>query len=83
VKTVYATSGTCARRIELDIEDGIVKSVAFAGGCDGNLKGLARLIEGADAREAADRLRGIRCGHRDTSCPDQLARAIDASLSGE
>ncbi|MDR1299046.1 MAG: TIGR03905 family TSCPD domain-containing protein [Oscillospiraceae bacterium] len=81
MKTVYTTSGTCAKRIELDIEDGIVKSVLFAGGCDGNAKGIARLVEGADARAAADRLRGIRCGHRGTSCPDQLARAIDKSLA--
>jgi uncharacterized protein (TIGR03905 family) len=81
MKTVYTTSGTCAKRIELDIEDGIVKNVRFAGGCDGNAKGIARLVEGADARAAADKLRGICCGHRNTSCPDQLARAIDESLS--
>jgi uncharacterized protein (TIGR03905 family) len=81
MKTIYKTSGTCAGRIELDIEDGIVKSVAFADGCDGNAKGLSRLLEGADARSAADRLRGIRCGRRSTSCPDQLARAIDESLA--
>ncbi|MDR2421143.1 MAG: TIGR03905 family TSCPD domain-containing protein [Oscillospiraceae bacterium] len=80
MKTTYITTGTCARRIELDIEGGIVKSVEFTDGCDGNAKGLARLMEGADARAAADKLRGIRCGHRDTSCPDQLALAIEDNL---
>jgi uncharacterized protein (TIGR03905 family) len=80
MRTTYRTAGTCARLIELDIEGGIVRSVKFVDGCDGNAKGIARLVEGADAREAADKLRGIRCGRRDTSCPDQLALAIDASL---
>ncbi|MDR0445619.1 MAG: TIGR03905 family TSCPD domain-containing protein [Oscillospiraceae bacterium] len=77
MKTSYKTTGTCAERIELDIENGIVKSVEFIDGCDGNTKGISRLLEGADARSVADKLRGIRCGRRPTSCPDQLARAID------
>jgi uncharacterized protein (TIGR03905 family) len=80
MKTSYTTTGTCAERIELEIEDGIIKNVVFTDGCDGNAKGLARLLEGADARGAADRLRGIRCGRRSTSCPDQLALAIDENL---
>jgi len=81
MKTVFTTSGTCADRIDLEIEDGIIKSVKFNGGCSGNTQGVAKLIEGMDAREAADKIRGLRCGRRDTSCPDQLAKAIEASLA--
>jgi uncharacterized protein (TIGR03905 family) len=78
--TSYDTRGTCAKRIDLDIEDGVIKDVRFHGGCNGNLQGIAALVTGMDAREAAGRLRGIRCGHRPTSCPDQLAEAITTSL---
>ncbi|MDR0839652.1 MAG: TIGR03905 family TSCPD domain-containing protein, partial [Oscillospiraceae bacterium] len=67
MKTVYTTTGTCAGRIDLEIEEGIVKSVRFFGGCNGNLQGVSRLVEGMDAREAAAKLRGIRCGLRPTS----------------
>jgi uncharacterized protein (TIGR03905 family) len=73
----YDTSGTCAFRIDVSVEDGILTDVRFHGGCDGNLKGIASLVKGMKADEAASRLRGIRCGKRSTSCPDQLARAID------
>ncbi|MDU7592330.1 TIGR03905 family TSCPD domain-containing protein [Bacteroides sp.] len=59
----YKTQGTCSSNIELDVEDGIVKEVAFWGGCNGNLQGLSRLV-------------GIRCGRRSTSCPDQLCKAL-------
>jgi uncharacterized protein (TIGR03905 family) len=81
--TTYYTKGTCASRIDLDIEDGVIKDVLFHGGCDGNLKGLAALVRGMDAGAAARKLRGIRCGPRPTSCPDQLALAIDKSLNGD
>jgi uncharacterized protein (TIGR03905 family) len=80
LKTTYITRGTCASGIDLDVENGILKDVRFHGGCDGNLQGIAALVKGMDAAEAARRLRGIRCGHRPTSCPDQLARAIDGIL---
>jgi len=73
----YKTQGTCSRMIEIQIEDGIIEEVRFLGGCSGNLQGISRLVKGKPAKEAADLLRGIDCGGRGTSCPDQLAKAID------
>jgi uncharacterized protein (TIGR03905 family) len=81
LKTTYYTQGTCARRIDLEVEAGIIKSVQFFDGCDGNLQGLTRLVENAGARATIERLRGIRCGRRPTSCPDQLARALEENLA--
>ena len=71
------TRGTCSRSISFDIEDDKLHNVSFVGGCDGNLKAIGILVEGADAREMADKLRGNLCGRRPTSCADQLARSID------
>lgn len=80
-KIQYRTRGTCSRMIELEIDDeGIITEVSFSGGCSGNTQGVAALVRGMDAREAAEKLAGIRCGFRDTSCPDQLARAIMSAL---
>ena len=79
----YKTKGVCSRGILIDIEDGIVKSVRFDGGCNGNTQGVSRLIEGMDAKEAIKRLEGIRCGMRPTSCPDQLAQALKLILAEE
>ena len=76
----YATRGTCARRIDFDLEDGKLRNLRFEGGCNGNLKAIGLLLEGADAAEAADKLRGNLCGPRPTSCADQLSRAIDEAL---
>ena len=72
----YRTQGTCSSNIELEVEDGIIRQVAFWGGCNGNLQGIARLVEGMPAAEAVKRLEGIRCGARPTSCPDQLCQAL-------
>ena len=83
MKTVYKTHGTCSKAIEVDIDGGIIKSVRFSGGCDGNVQGISKLVEGMDAQDAIKRLRGIRCGFRDTSCPDQLSYAIEGCLSSE
>ena len=77
----YATRGTCARTIDFDIEDGKLQNVEFVGGCNGNLKAIGRLVEGADAAQTADILRGNTCGRRPTSCADQLSKAIDAALA--
>ena len=77
----YTTKGVCSRQISFDIEDGIVKNVSFVGGCNGNLKGISALVEGADAKDIVKRLRGTKCGMKDTSCPDQLAAAIEAALA--
>ncbi len=72
----YKTKGTCSQSITFDITDGIVSNVRFMGGCNGNLQGISRLVEGKRADELISALEGIRCGFKDTSCPDQLARAL-------
>ena len=79
----YTTKGVCSRQISFDLEDGKVKNVSFVGGCNGNLKGICSLVEGFDAEEVLKRLRGIKCGSKNTSCPDQLATAIENALSQE
>lgn len=76
MKTVYQTEGTCSRQIELEVEDDVVKSVHFLGGCHGNLQGIAKLVEGMKTEEVIRRLSGIRCGTKETSCPDQLCCAL-------
>ena len=75
----YKTSGTCSQRILFDIEDGKVKNVQFIGGCNGNLKGIAALVEGMDVDTVIDRVQGMTCGMKKTSCPDQLAQALIAA----
>lgn len=77
---IYKTNGVCARQLSFDIEDGIVKNVRFVGGCSGNTQGVAKLAEGMKAEELVERLSGIRCGFKSTSCPDQLAKAIKSVL---
>lgn len=79
----YNTKGTCAVRIEFDVEDGVVKNVAFLGGCDGNHKGIAALVEGQKPKEVAKKLKGITCGRRTTSCPDQLALALEDFMKNQ
>lgn len=77
----YRTKGVCSRNISFDIVDGKVTNVRFDGGCAGNTKGIASLIEGMDATEAIRRMEGIQCGFKGTSCPDQLAKAIRQALN--
>ena len=72
----YKTKGTCSQRIFFDVEEGKVKNVQFVGGCNGNLKGIAALVEGMDVADVIARVEGIRCGMKSTSCPDQLAKAL-------
>ena len=76
----HRTRGTCSREITFDIEDGIVKNVRFVGGCHGNTQGLAALAEGMPAEQLIARLKGIDCNRRGTSCPDQLAIAVETAL---
>ena len=73
--------GTCSLMTKLTIEDGIIKEAKLVGGCDGNTKGLVELVKGMKAEEAAERLKGIKCGFRSTSCPDQLSQAITEALA--
>lgn len=72
----YYPQGTCSRMIEIDITDGLISDVRVTGGCHGNLQGIAALVKGQRPADVASRLRGIRCGSKPTSCPDQLARAL-------
>lgn len=72
----YRTSGTCSSMIDFDIIDGKIHNIAYTGGCNGNLKAISSLLEGADVDFAIERLSGIHCGFKDTSCGDQLARAL-------
>ena len=73
----YDTKGVCAKNIEFEIEGDIVKSVKFNGGCNGNLKGIASLVEGLKVEDVIKKLKGLTCGNKDTSCPDQLAKALE------
>ena len=74
----YTTKGTCARQILFDIRDGKVCDVQFVSGCHGNTQGVAALVEGMDVDDVITRLKGIKCGSKPTSCPDQLAVALEA-----
>ena len=82
MKTIsYRTRGVCAGRVDVAIDGNVISSVRFLGGCSGNTQGVAALVVGMEADEAISRLRGIRCGGKSTSCPDQLASAIEACLA--
>lgn len=76
----YKTQGTCSQMINLELNGDKIKSVEFIGGCHGNLQGISRLVEGMKAADAIERLEGIRCGFKPTSCPDQLAKALRIAL---
>ena len=79
----YQTRGTCSRAINVEVENGIVKSVEFEGGCNGNTQGVARLVEGMEVDIAIAKLEGITCGFKNTSCPDQLAKALSQFMEQE
>lgn len=72
----YKPTGVCSRKMVIDVEDGIVKSLEVVGGCHGNLQGISKLVEGMKVEDVISRLEGIRCGFKPTSCPDQLAKAL-------
>ena len=78
----YQTKGTCSTSIDVEGEDGKIKFVQFFGGCNGNLKGIASLVTGMEIEDAISRLKGIRCGFKPTSCPDQLAHALEQIKEG-
>ena len=77
---VYKTKGVCSQLINVEVENNIVTSVEFVGGCTGNTQGVAALVEGMDVHEAIRRLEGIHCGPRPTSCPDQLSKALKQAI---
>ena len=80
MKYTYIPHGVCSKKITLDVEDGIIKSCEFEGGCNGNTSGICALVKGMKATDAVDRLEGITCGFKKTSCPDQVAHALRAAL---
>ena len=79
----YNTRGVCSRQIDMDIDNGIIVSAAFTGGCSGNTQGIAALVKGMTVEDAISRLRGIKCGFKSTSCPDQLAVALEEYLANK
>lgn len=80
MKHTYIPRGVCSRMIEVEIEDDVIVSCKFLGGCSGNTQGVSKLVVGMDANDAIKRLKGIDCGGRGTSCPDQLANALEEAL---
>ena len=76
----YKTKGTCSQRILFEIEDGKLKNVQFIGGCNGNLQGISKLVEGMEVQDVIDRIEEIHCGMKPTSCPDQLAKALKEAM---
>lgn len=74
----YQTSGTCSTAIDIEVTDGVIDSVSFLGGCNGNLQGISHLVTGMKVEDAIERLKGIKCGFKSTSCPDQLAKALES-----
>ncbi len=78
---IYKTRGTCSTQIDIEVDGDIIKSVKFTGGCNGNLQGVSRLVEGMKAEDAIKKLRGIKCGFKPTSCPDQLSYAIEQAMN--
>lgn len=82
MKFTYKTSGVCSRSIDIEIEDNIIKSVSFLGGCNGNLKGIGELVRDMDIDDVIMRLENVKCGFKNTSCPAQLAEALKAHKNG-
>lgn len=78
---IYKTKGTCSTSIDVELKDGVIDSVKFTGGCNGNLQGISALVKGMTPEEAIGRLKGIRCGFKSTSCPDQLAHALEEMIA--
>lgn len=74
----YQPKGVCSSAIDIDVQNDIIQSVSFTGGCNGNLQGISSLVKGMNIEDAISRLKGIRCGFKSTSCPDQLARALES-----
>lgn len=77
---IYHPKGVCSSAIDIDVEDGVIRSVSFTGGCNGNLQGISSLVKGMKVEDAISKLSGIKCGFKNTSCPDQLAQALKQAL---
>ena len=80
MKITYRPKGVCSQLMDIEVEDGKIESVKITGGCSGNLQGISRLVEGMKPEDAIAKLKGIKCGLKPTSCPDQLARALESMI---
>ena len=80
-KFTFYPQGVCSMMIEIELEDDIIKDVVFTGGCNGNLSGISKLIKGMKAEDVVEKLEGTTCGFKDTSCPDQLSKALKQALA--
>ncbi len=78
MRYTYTPKGVCSQQIILDVENGIVNEIEVIGGCDGNLKGIASLVKGMKVEDVINKLKGIKCGYKETSCPDQISKALEA-----
>ena len=84
MRYTYQTQGTCSSQIDFELDgQGVIQNVQFLGGCHGNLQGIAVLLRGMKATEAIAKLQGIRCGYKNTSCPDQLANALQQAMASQ
>ena len=81
MKIIYVPKGVCSNKFDIEVDNGIVKNVEIAGGCPGNLFGLSKLVQGQEVSKVIEQLEGITCGHKNTSCPDQLAQALKTTLT--
>ena len=80
MKVIYSPVGTCSNSIEVNVDGGIIESAGFVGGCPGNLFAMAKLVKGMEVGKAIELLEGITCGHKQTSCADQLAQALKSTI---
>ena len=78
---IYKPTGVCSQAIKIELDGDIIRSVSFTGGCNGNLQGISALVQGMKATDAIEQLRGIKCGFKSTSCPDQLAKALESMIN--
>ena len=81
-KFTFYPEGVCSMMIEIELDGDTIKDVVFTGGCNGNLSGISKLIKGMKAEEVVEKLEGTRCGFKDTSCPDQLSKALKLAMAG-
>ena len=79
MKITYKTQGTCSSHIEVEVEDDVIQQVFFWGGCNGNLQGISRLVKGMKVEEVLQKLEGVKCGNRSTSCPDRKSTRLNSS----
>ncbi len=80
---IYKTKGTCSTQIKVDLDGNIIKSVEFTGGCNGNLKGISKIVQNMTVEDVVSKLSGVKCGYKSTSCPDQLSIAVQEAYNAQ